>query len=164
MISRKSRSSVSNWWLLIVLVIFFSITGLDYIVNSTLYSYGLNFNTVWYIPYLIGISATIFSICVLVSWQSYEDTGNSSVALKRGSILLLAHIGGLIDCLFFLIYNRGIIPSGEWTWMWQYWLFGTWNWTLQAIWSGSFLFLILLIWKAKRIIPFDQARPGQINF
>ena len=156
MIVRESRSSASNWWLLSVLVVFSSITGLDFTVNSTLYSYGLTFNFAWYLPYLAGISATIFSICVLVTWQSYEDTGNVSVALKRGSILLLADIGGLIDCLYFMVYNGGRVPLGEWPWMWQYWLFGTWNWTLQVIWSFSFMLLIVGLWKTKRIALFDQ--------
>ena len=156
LIGRESVLSKSNCWLLIVLAIFLSITGLDFVVNSILYSYGLNFSSVWYIPYLVGISATIFSICVLVVWQSYEDTGNVSVALRRGSILLLAHIGGLIDCLYFLVYNGGRVPLGEWTWMWQYWLFGTWNWTLQVIWSFSFFLLIICLSKCKRITLFDQ--------
>lgn len=89
-------------------------------------------------------------------WQSYEDTGNASVALKRGSILLLAHIGGLIDCLFFLVYNGGKVPLGEWTWMWQYWLLGTWNWTLQAIWSFSFLLLIVYLNTPKSNTVFDR--------
>ena len=152
----KSFSSTSNWWLIAVLVVFSSITGIDFAVNNTLYSYGLTFSFVWYLPYLVGLSATVISICILVMWQSYEDTRNVSVALKRGSILLLADIGGLIDCLYFMVYNRGIVPFGEWTWMWQYWLFGTWNWTLQIIWSFSFMLLILGLWKAKRIVLFDK--------
>lgn len=138
------------------MVVFLSITGIDFVVNSILYSHGLNFSFVWYIPYLAGISATITSITVLVTWQSYEDTGNAGIALKRGSILLLAYTGGLIDCLYFLVYNGGRVPVGEWTWMWQYWLLGTWNWTLQAIWSFSFLLLIGGLWKAKRITLFDR--------
>jgi len=148
--------STSNGWLLIVLVVFLSITGLDFVVNSILYSYGLGFSLTWYIPYLVGLSVTIFSICGLVMWQSYEDTGNVCVALKRGAVLFLAHFGGLIDCLYFLVYSGGRVPLGEWTWMWQYWLFGTWNWTLQAIWSFSFLVLILGLWNAERMMLFDR--------
>jgi hypothetical protein len=73
-----------------------------------------------------------------------------NVALKRGSTLFLAHLGGLVDWIFFLIYNRGQVYSGEWTWMWQYSLLGTWNWKMQAIWSLSFLALILGMWIAKK--------------
>jgi hypothetical protein len=79
-----------------------------------------------------------------------------SIALKRGSILLLVDIGGLIDCLYFMVYNGGRVPLGEWPWMWQYWLFGTWNWQLQVIWSFSFMLLIVGLWKTKRIALFDQ--------
>lgn len=76
-----------------------------------------------------------------------------SVALKRESILLFAHIGGLIDCLFFLVYNGGTVPLGEWTWMWQYWFFGTWNWNLQVIWSFGFLVLTLALWRVHDLGP-----------
>ena len=106
-------------------------------VNNVLYSYGLGFSYVWYVPYLVGLSVTIFSICFLVAWQSYEDTGSMNVALTRGLTLFLLHLG-------------------EWTWMWQYSLLGTWNWKLQAIWSFSFLVLILGLWNAKRFIFCDR--------
>jgi len=96
---------------------FLSITGLDFAVNNILYSYGLGFSYVWYAPYPVGFSVTIFSICFLVAWQSYEDTASMNVALKRGLTLFLAHLGGLIDWLFFLVYNGGRVYSGEWTWM-----------------------------------------------
>ena len=159
LVRREPHLSTSNWWILIVLIVFLCITGLDFVVNSILYSYGLGFSFGWYIPYLVGLSVTILSICGLVMWQSYEDTGNMSVALKRGLIIFLAHFGGLIDCLYFLVFNGGRMHLGEWTWMWQYWLFGTWNWTLQAIWSFSFLLLIAILWKTNRTILFDQFLP-----
>ena len=147
---------MSKGWLLIVLFFFLCITGLDFVVNSVLYSYGLDFSYAWYIPYQVGLSVTVLSICVLVAWQSYEDMRSVNVALKRGSTLFLAHLGGLIDCLFFLVYNGGRVYLGEWTWMWQYWLIGTWNWTLQAIWSISFLMLIVGVWKVKRSMFSDR--------
>ncbi len=154
--AKKFSERGSKWWLVAVLIVFTSISGLDFAVNSTLYSYGLIFDFSWYIPYLLGLSATIVSICILVMWQSYEDTGNVTIALKRGSILLLADIGGIIDCMYFLVYNEGRVPWGEWTWMWQYWLFGTWNWSLQVIWSFSFMLLIVGVWKVRRVFLFDQ--------
>ena len=104
----------------------------------------------------VGISVTLLSICVLVVWQSYEDTRSVDVALKRGLTLFLAYLGGLIDCLFFLVYNGGSVYLGEWTWMWQYWLIGTWNWKLQAIWSFSFLMLIVGMWKVNILFNFDR--------
>ena len=146
----------SDCWLLMVLVVFLSITGLDFVVNSILYSYGLQFSFAWYIPYLLGISVTVLSMTILIMWQSYADTGNVGVAFKRGSTLVLAHLGGLIDCFYFLVYSGANVPMGEWTWMWQYWIFGTWNWILQTIWSFSFLLLIIGLWKGKRISFFNQ--------
>ena len=156
LIRKEFRLSTSKGWFTIVLVVFLSITGLDFVVNNILYSYGLGFSYGWYVPYLVGLSVTIFSICVLVAWQSYVDTASMNVALKRGLTLFLAHLGGLIDWMFFLIYNGGRVYSGEWTWMWQYSLLGTWNWILQGIWSLSFLALILVMWNAKRIMLFNR--------
>lgn len=150
LIGKDFRWSTSKSWFSLVLVVFFSITGLDFVVNNLLYSHGLNFSYSWYIPYQIGLSVTIFSICFLVAWQSYEDTSSMNVAVKRGSTLFLAHLGGLVDWIFFLIYNGGQVYSGEWTWMWQYSLLGTWNWKLQALWSLSFLALILGMWTVKK--------------
>ncbi len=153
---KESRSSTSKVWFSLVLVVFLSITGVDFVVNSILYSHGLDFSYSWYIPYLTGLSAIICSICFLVGWQSYIDTNSMNVALKRGSTLFFAHLGGLVDWMFFLIYNGGQVYAGEWTWMWQYSLIGTWNWKLQGIWSLSFLVLIFGIWKAKRIMLFNR--------
>jgi hypothetical protein len=156
LIGNKSRSSTSKGWFSLVLIVFLSITGVDFVVNNILYSHGLAFSYSWYIPYLTGLSATILSICFLVAWQSYEDTASMNIALKRGLTLFFAHLGGLIDWLFFLIYNGGQVYAGEWTWMWQYSLFGTWNWQLQGVWSISFLALVLATWKAKKIVFFDR--------
>jgi hypothetical protein len=75
---------MSKGWLLIVLFVFLCITGLDFVVNSILYSYGLGFSYAWYIPYIVGFSLTVISICALVAWQSYEDTKSASIAMKRG--------------------------------------------------------------------------------
>ena len=63
---------------------------------------------------------------------------------------------GLIDWVFFLVYNGSRVYSGEWTWMWQYGLLGTWNWKLQGVWSLSFLVVILGMCKAKRMMLFDR--------
>jgi len=156
LIGKESRLSTSKGWFSLVLVVFLSITGLDYVVNNILYSHGLGFSYSWYIPYLVGLSATMCSICALVAWQSYEDTASMNIALKRGLTLFLAHLGGLVDWMFFLIYNGGQVYSGEWTCMWQYSILGTWNWKLQGIWSLSFLALILGMWKAKRIMLFNR--------
>lgn len=150
LLGKDFRWSTSKSWFSLVLIVFLSITGLDFVVNSILYSHGLDFSYSWYIPYQIGLSVTILSICSLVAWQSYEDTESKNVALKRGTTLFLAHLGGLVDWMFFLIYNGGQVHSGEWTWMWQYSLLGTWNWKLQGIWSLSFLALILVLWRVKR--------------
>lgn len=117
----------------------------------------------WYIPYLTGLAAIICSICVLITWQTYVDTKNVSFALKRGIIPILAYVGGLIDWIYFLVYNTGQVPLGEWPWMWQYWLFGTWNWTLQALWSLSFLALIAGFSKTKKGILFDHFLAHKTN-
>jgi hypothetical protein len=156
LIGKECCLSTSKGWFILVLVVFLSVTGLDFVVNSILYSYGLGFSYAWYAPYQVGLSVTIFSVCVLVAWQSYEDTASMDVAFKRGLTLFLAHLGGLIDWIFFLVYNGGRVYSGEWSWMWQYSLLGTWNWKLQGIWSLSFLVLILGVWKAKRMMFFDR--------
>jgi hypothetical protein len=146
LIEEKSSLGTSKGWFALVLVVFLSLTGLDFVVNNILYSYGLGFSYSWYVPYQVGLSVTIFSVCFLVVWQSYRDTASANVALKRGLTLFLAHLGGLIDCLFFLVYSGGRVYSGEWTWMWQYAFFGTWNWRLQAVWSLGFLVLTLALW------------------
>jgi hypothetical protein len=156
LIKKDGRLGTSKGWVILVLAVFLSVTGLDFVVNSILYSYGLDFSYVWYVPYQIGLSVTVFSVCVLVAWQSYEDTASMDVAFKRGLTLFLAHLGGLIDWIFFLVYNGGRVYSGEWTWMWQYSLLGSWNWKLQGIWSLSFLVLILGVWKANRMMFFDR--------
>jgi len=72
-----------------------SITGLDFVVNNILYSYGLGFSYGWYAPYQVGFSVTIFSICVLVAWQSYEDTASMNVALKERINSFFGAFGGI---------------------------------------------------------------------
>jgi hypothetical protein len=151
LIDEESRLGTPKGWFTLVLVVFLSLTAVDFVVNNVLYSYGLRFSYSWYILYQVGFSMVIFSICFLVVWQSYEDTASVNVALKRGLTLFFAHLGGLIDCLFFLVYNGGQVYSGEWTWMWQYTLFGTWNWKLQTIWSFGFLVLTLALWKVNNL-------------
>lgn len=152
---KKSHLWESIGWFVFVLLVFLSLTGVDFVVNNILYSFGLGFYSSWYVPYRIGLSMTVFSICFLVTWQSFSDTGSVGVALKRGLTLFLAYMGGLIDWMFFLVYSRGMVYSGEWTWMWQYSIFGTWNWKLQVVWSLGFLVLIFALWKAN-IIRFQR--------
>jgi hypothetical protein len=52
------------------------------------------FSYAWYASYQVGLSVIVFSVCVLVAWQGYEDKASMDVALKRGLTLFLAHLGG----------------------------------------------------------------------
>jgi hypothetical protein len=123
--------------LLIAVVIFVAsvliFTCLDYLVNSDLYSFGLQFSNGWYSTYSFLYMA-LYQI-VLVCLLLYSRSAKLFVVLE--AFVLSAGP----DLVYFGLWNHGVFPSGNWTWMQNYQLFGVWTTEMQFVFSGFALLL-----------------------
>ena len=104
------------------------LTGLDYIVNMTLYDYGLEFSMKWAMTYWT-FYALAYQLIVLGCWRITRDT-------RVLFALELFVLSGTQDLVFFSLWNGGAYPPGDWTWLPFYWVFGRWNTTDQLVWSA----------------------------
>jgi hypothetical protein len=114
----------------------FSLTGLDYLIHSTLYGFGLQFDWSWFVTsqilyYAVWQGALFGFLAISHSWRAF-------------TVAEAFFFSGGQDLVFFGVWNRMVFPNGEWAWMsWtiQYHLFGTWNTALQV--NLSILFVAL---------------------
>jgi hypothetical protein len=123
------------------------LTKLDFIINSTFYSYGLKFSMDWYWQY----SVVYFVLLQCFAVGSYYFA-------RRRELLLLAEafvLSGTQDIVYFGVWNGGVFPNGQWTWTPSYWLFGSWTTVHQVALSVSSLLLACIIvavlrWRAEK--------------
>ena len=80
-IRKESRLSTSKGWFTIVLVVFLSVTGLDFVVNNILYSYGLGFSYT-YNRRIAGAHGH-FTIEDYQKWLKKAETKDLAQALTR---------------------------------------------------------------------------------
>jgi hypothetical protein len=138
--------------LISLLVLFFVVMSrIDYIVNSTLYNYGLKFSYDWANMYWFAYQAAfwVFSAMVaLVYWSGSRKTGfdKKVTAALFISIDLLA-LGGLQDILFYVLWGGGL-PANSVVWTWVVWekVFGFWNSMVQVITTGGSVGVSFLTW------------------
>jgi hypothetical protein len=135
----------------LILAFFALMSRIDYIVNGTLYSYGLRFSYDW----AEGYWSTYFSVYVVFSivvasayWLGSNKTRTNlkySIALFLTIILLAA--GGVQDIMFFIFWAGGLPPSSV-VWWWAPWtsLIGTWNSILQITATSLVCCAIIFIW------------------
>ena len=138
--------------LAILIGLFFGIMSrIDFLVNSTLYEYGLVFSYEWANIYWLtyGLVYVIFSLVIaFVYWfGSPKTTGDKKiVAALLISINVLA-LCGLQDVLFFVLWAEGLPPNNL-NWWWSMWtsVFGTWNSQMQVTLTTIAFGISLLSW------------------
>jgi hypothetical protein len=118
------------------------LTKLDFIINSTFYSYGLKFSMDWYWQY---------SVVYFVLLQCFA-VGSFLLAHRR-ELLILAEafvLSGTQDLVYFGVWNGGVFPPGQWNWTPYYWMFGSWTTAHQVALSVSSLIvagsIIAILW------------------
>jgi uncharacterized membrane protein len=109
---------------------------IDFIVNSVLYNYGLEFSYNWANTYWLTYSF-VFVVFSAVTGFFYWFGSRKTAFDKRFVVALIVTInllalGGLQDILFFTIWAGGL-PGNSVVWWWSQWMgiFGTWNSLLQ---------------------------------
>ena len=127
-----------------------TITGIDYIVHSWLYHWGLQYSSSWAIPYWILLDSTFLGIG-LVALTAYRMNGEES--LKK-SLLVFSTIigeifGGFLDSLWFLIHALAGYKT-DWTqnWWWSPWskIFSSWTLESNLILNCIVGFILCLLW------------------
>jgi len=107
-----------------------AIAYIDFIVNRTLYDYGLKFSWSWAIPYWSALWTTFLIIAALVMttyWIRREETlRNARTAVLLGITVILTSLN--FDLLWFAYLWR--LPAWNEVWWWYpfYWLLGL-KWT-----------------------------------
>lgn len=138
------------FWLFIILLLFAG-TGLDHLVNSTLYQWGLEFGIEWFLAYgawFTLIFVAITGAIATVYWFSTDDNKRSRFTQFAIVITIMSlWIGGFLDILWFMM--SGAFPPFDAVWWWMpfYWLFGI-EWTLvhQIIYTTVWFILLIVIW------------------
>ena len=108
-------------------------TRLDFLVNSDFYHYGLQFNESWYTTFGI-IYGLLYQLTIILLFLYSKNV--SLFIFYEAFVLSCTQ-----DLIFYGVWNNGIFPSGDWTWMPLYQTFGTWTTTHQIL--LSFLSLAL---------------------
>ena len=118
---------------IVAIVLFFLgvllFTRIDFLVNSSLYGYGLNFSENWYGEYTI-----LYALC-------YQLLILSLFAYSRNlKLLALTEVFALTstqDLVYFGLW-QGSFPTVEWSWTPFYRILGSWTTTHQILLSFSF--------------------------
>ena len=94
------------------------LTRLDYLINNTLYSFGLNYSEAWHQEY----GVIYFLAYQLVIFTLLAYTKNLKLFMFfQAFVLTSTH-----DLVYFGLWE-GSFPAREWIWMTQYRIFGFWN-------------------------------------
>lgn len=123
MIRVNKHNHLLSFFIFIIAVLL--ITRLDYLVNSDLYHYKLEFNLSWYIPYLINIFL-LYQMILILLLSFFKD-------FKIIAVLETFVLSSGQDIIYFLVWNHGVFPEGDWTWTCQYYLLGTWTTLMQIV-------------------------------
>ena len=121
----------------LVFLFFLLMSRIDYIVNGTLYSYGLKFSYRWANEYWITYNLVFVVFSAMVAFTYYVGSNKSVRDLKISSALFatvcLLALGGLQDVLFFVLWGGGL-PANSVVWWWMPWVsvVGTWNSLMQV--------------------------------
>jgi hypothetical protein len=121
----------------IIILIFFTLiiligTGYDYLINSTLYKYGLQFNMGWWHTDQV-LNLCFYEIVIIILLYFYCDI--RFLFLSEAFVLSSGQ-----DIIYFFVWNKLVFPSGDWWWMSNYTLFGTWRTWVQIIWTCLWIF------------------------
>ena len=112
---------------------------IDFIINSVLYNYGLEFSYNWANTYWLTYNFTfvVFSaVAAFIYWLGSPKTScDKKVVVALLVTINLLALGGLQDILYFVFWAGGL-PVNNVVWWWSQWrgVFGTWN-TVSCSWS-----------------------------
>jgi hypothetical protein len=122
---------------LLIFGFFVLMSRIDYIVNATLYEFGLRFSYVWANDYWITYNAIFVMFAVMIAVVYWIGSKKTRSDLKVSAALFvtvnLLTLGGLQDIMFFLLWGGGL-PSINVVWWWAPWtiITGTWNSMIQV--------------------------------
>ena len=107
-------------------------TRLDFLINNSLYDYGLRFDEAWYLPYsiLYGLSYQCLILLLVFYAKSLKFFVFAEVFVLTSSQ----------DLVYFGLWQNGF-PSHEWAWSPFFSIFGSWTTTHQFVLSFSALML-----------------------
>lgn len=117
----KDRSYIAILAFIGFVVIF---TGMDYLVNATLYHFGLIFSNAWWQPYemFYTLMFQVAILCLVLFSRSWR-----LLVVFEAFVLTAGE-----DLVYFGLWNRGVFPAGNWTWSGLYAIFGSWTTPWQA--------------------------------
>ena len=127
----KERSTRLHQVTAVFVFIVLLFTGVDWLVNSLLYEYGLQFNIAWHLPYLIAY----FLLYQIVIWLSFAYCENRHFLLITQAFVC----SGGQDIICFVVWNKMDFPQ-YWNWL-PYELFGAWTTELQFLLSSIVILL-----------------------
>lgn len=116
--------------------------GNGYIIHHDLYEHGLRYNESWAEKdNLLKIALYQFVIFTLLaihkSWKIWVLTEVFWFTCSQ-------------DLFFYLVWNQGVFPAGDWSWLPFYSILGHWTTLDQAVLStSSMAFVGVLLWRAK---------------
>jgi hypothetical protein len=122
---------------ILVLLFFCLMSRMDYVVNSTLYDYGLRFSYDWAGEYWVTYNAIFVAFALAVScaywFGSHKTRRDMKFSIALLVTIVLFTLGGLQDVMFFVLWGGGLPPSNV-VWWWVPWtnLIGTWNSAIQV--------------------------------
>jgi len=116
-------------------------TRIDYLINCDFYKYGLQYSDAWFatdsIVYLLLFQMTIVWI--------YLYTHSWRLCMVLEAFVLSAGQ----DLIFYGVWGKGQFPTGEWTWMLAYKLFGTCTTQIQIAFTTIATSVAIILVRAK---------------
>lgn len=143
------RQTVMNRKILLTILLFFVavllLTFMDWIVNGLLYQHGLQFSEEWYGTYSLGYT---------LLWQFTLITLTLSLRSWKAFVLMEAFVlSSTQDLVYFGVWNGGVFPVGDWTWMPLFDVLGFYSTGLQVLLSvvcvGAAILLVKMTKKVK---------------
>jgi len=136
MLKRNQRILIAVSVFVVAVLLF---TGLDFLVNSTLYWYNLQYSGDWYWPYTVMYSALYQVVIVCLGLYS-----------RSWRFVVLAEafcLSGTQDLVYFGLWSGGVFPTGSWEWLVtvQFLGFSEWTTLMQFISSGIALSIGALV-------------------
>jgi len=127
----KEKAEMKREKLLAVIIFLFGIllfTRLDFLVNWSLYNYGLQFHENWYVEY-----STLYALCyqfLIFSLLLYTKD------LKLFSFMEVFVLTATQDLIYYGLW-QGTFPKIEWSWTIYYKILGSWTTNHQVLLSIS---------------------------
>src|SRR4030067_305380 len=140
--------------ILAVLLFFLGVllfTRIDFLINSSLYRYGLHFSENWYVEYT-GLYALCYQLLILSLFVYSRN-------LKLLALMEVFALTSTKDLVYFGLW-QGSFPTIDWSWMPFYRIFGSWTTAHQILLSFSMNFTASL---AIILLPLMKQSPKLLS-